>query len=92
MIAAALLAFYIIDFISFQSAGNKLNIVLRELEQQIGSWSFKNPKDMLSVFQPEPLIIGNLRLSSIGFLIGSIISLIGFLWIANVDRRKRDPG
>ncbi len=85
MFAVAFLAFYIIDFISFQSAGNKLNIVLRELKQQISCWTFKNP-DTLNVFQPARPVIRNLRLSSIGFLIGSIASLIGFLWISNVDR------
>ena len=87
MFAAALLAFYIIDFMSFQFAAKNLYIVLSELEKQIGSWTFKNP-NTLSVFQPAEPVIGNLRWPSIGFLIGSIAALIGFLWISNVDRSK----
>ena len=87
MFAAVLLSFYIIDFMSFQFAANNLNIVLSELEQQIGSWTFKNP-NTLSVFQPADPVVGNLRWPSIGFLIGSIAALIGFLWISNVDRSK----
>ncbi|WP_299621036.1 hypothetical protein [Pelagibius sp.] len=91
LIALALLAFYVIDFIAFLSVGEELKIVLNELDQQIESWSFKN-SNTKKLFDPAPSGIGDLKLSAIGFLIGSTASLVGFLWFANADRSANNRG
>ena len=80
LMTVALLAFYVIDFIAFQSANKKLSIVLGELSRQIECWDFKN-SETLSVFQPEKPMLGNLGLPSIGYLIGSVLGLVTFVWI-----------
>ena len=87
LIAGVLCAFFIISFLTFLDTENNLRIVLAELSMEIEkSWTFSNP-DTLSAFQPNPPAIGDWSLSSIGYLIGSIGTLIAFLWISNADRK-----
>ena len=80
LMAVALLAFYAINFVAFQSANIKLAIVLREMSQQIECWDFKN-SETLSVFQPERPRLCKLGLPSVGYLIGSALGFGGFVWI-----------
>ena len=85
IIAAALFAFFIICFISFQSSTENLRIVLTELHLQIDSWPLKD-RNTLSAFKPSELFVGKLGLPDIGFIIGSALTLIGFLLISNAER------
>lgn len=86
IIAFALTAFFIISFLSFQDAQQKLLVTLQELSEHTNTWSFVNEKTK-SVFKPHaPPVIGNLGRESIGFIIGGVMTVIAFLWISNVYR------
>lgn len=86
LIGFSLMAFFIISFMSFQKAQENLYLVLKELSEHTDRWKFTH-NDTKKVFKPhcEPLI-GNLGRESLGFIIGSVCTVISFLWIANMCR------
>ena len=86
IIAFSLLSFFIISFNSFFNAQMDLYLVLSELKLHTDKWNFLL-EDTKSIFGPhlEPLF-WNLNLESVGFLIGSMATLISFIWITNLGR------
>lgn len=90
VIAFSLLSFFAISFNSFYNAQKDLYLILSELKLHTDEWGFLL-KDTGSVFGPhmEP-VWGYLNLESVGFLIGSVATLISFIWITNLSREPRN--
>lgn len=70
-------------FFSFLTSEIKLRRLMQELEVQAESWGVS--KSALGVFRPSFAFYGVVSIQSIGFVIGSIGSLIMFIVVANIS-------
>ena len=90
LIGGVLFAYFSISFLTFLNFDELLALTLAELHAEIEStWTLKKSETLEAFQHPFPAFFG-MRLPGVGFAIGSVITLIAFLWISNV-KRESDP-
>lgn len=89
LISVMLLAFYGISFYMFEQSAGELRVLLNELYCQTFSWEFANDitHEAFSPGTPSPFF--DLGYPSVGYVIGSFLGLVSFIWLSNVDRSSR---
>lgn len=86
LIAFALSSFFIIGFLSFHQAQKNVYLVLQELAAHTSGWAFYHAETS-NAFKPHSRpLIGSLGRESLGYIIGSVTTVISFLWLANMCR------
>ncbi len=85
-IGVTLLAFYSISFITFNDTFNKAEALIVAIQNQ-GSVE-QLSEQALGTFSTFTYQVMGLGLPSIGFIIGSTIGLIIFMWLTNTQREK----
>ena len=86
-IGFSLLSFYIISFLSFNDSVQIAIAIFKEL-QEIFNECHVETESIKSILSTQREFFG-FQLISIGFMIGSSIGLITFLWISNVERKPK---
>jgi hypothetical protein len=87
LIGSALLSFYIISFIVFHSLSMKANVLIVAMLEKAEIESISS--DVVSSLSESTPEVAGLVLPSFGFLVGSLLSLVAFMWLANVKRNDK---
>lgn len=82
----SLLAFYIISFIAFHDLISSVEVTIKELHGIVNKCGEKI--EVIELMLSNDRKIFGIHLASFGFIVGSTISWIVFLWIANADRKS----
>ncbi|AEJ02830.1 hypothetical protein Nit79A3_3092 [Nitrosomonas sp. Is79A3] len=82
----SLLAFYIISFISFNDFISSAVVTIKDLHRIVNKCG--EEIEVIELMLSNDRKIFGIYLASFGFIVGSAISWIVFLWIANADRKS----